>query len=81
MLVGMFEASIFPACMHLISSCYVGYDAHKMLAILYSIGLLASSFAGVLAYALALLQGHSGWLVAMNIYGTWLNISQMDMRH
>ncbi|KAJ9633632.1 hypothetical protein H2204_006838 [Knufia peltigerae] len=61
-LVGAFEASIFPACIYLISSWYVRYEAHKMLAILYSIGLVASSFAGVLAYALALLEGHAGWL-------------------
>lgn len=60
-LVGAFEASLFPACVYIISSWYVRYEAHQMLAILYSIGLVASAFAGVLAYALALLDGHSGW--------------------
>jgi len=60
-LVGIFEASIFPACVYLISSWNVRYKAHQKLAMMYSIGLVASAFAGVLAYALALLQGRNGW--------------------
>ncbi|KIX08698.1 uncharacterized protein Z518_03355 [Rhinocladiella mackenziei CBS 650.93] len=60
-LVGAFEATVFPAMIYLVSSWYVRYEAHRKLAWMYSIGIISSAFAGVLAYALALLDGKSGW--------------------
>lgn len=59
-LVGAFEASTFPATVVLISAWYVRYQAHQKLALMYSIGIIASAFAGVLAYALALMEGLGG---------------------
>lgn len=56
-LVGIFEASTFPATVVLISAWYVRYQAHQKLALMYSVGIIASAFAGVLAYGLALMEG------------------------
>jgi MFS family permease len=59
-LVGVFEASTFPATVVLISAWYVRYQAHQKLALMYSVGLIASSFAGVLAYGLGKMEGIGG---------------------
>jgi len=59
--LGFFEAGVFPAVIYLCASWYPRYEVHKRLALLYGIGLVASAFAGVLAYAIGLMGGDRGW--------------------
>lgn len=59
-LVGVFEASIFPVVFYILSSWYKRYQVHQKLAMVYAIEIVSSAFAGVLAYALALMRGHGG---------------------
>ncbi|KAK5173515.1 uncharacterized protein LTR77_002196 [Saxophila tyrrhenica] len=60
-MLGLFEAGVFPAVILLCSSWYPRYQVHLRLAMLYGIGLVASGFAGVLAYGLGQMEGLSGW--------------------
>ncbi|KAL5335537.1 major facilitator superfamily domain-containing protein [Aspergillus crustosus] len=62
--LGLFEAGLFPAAVFLISSWYVRHEVGKRIGLFYLLGSAISSFGGILAYGLQQmdgLQGHRGW--------------------
>ncbi|KAI1608869.1 major facilitator superfamily domain-containing protein [Exophiala viscosa] len=59
--LGLFEGGVFPAVIFLCASWWPRYEVHKRLALLYGIGLVSSAFAGLLAYAIGLMDGDRGW--------------------
>ncbi|BFZ62854.1 hypothetical protein YB2330_003964 [Saitoella coloradoensis] len=59
-LLGIFEAGLFPGCVYLISCWYQRYEVQKRLSIFYMSSVLASGFAGILAYGLGRLNGRQG---------------------
>ncbi|TIA13193.1 MFS general substrate transporter [Aureobasidium pullulans] len=63
-LVGIFEAGLFPGCVYLISMYYQRYELQWRLSLFFSASILAGGFGGLLAYALAKMDGiggYSGW--------------------
>ncbi|OQV05076.1 hypothetical protein CLAIMM_09870 [Cladophialophora immunda] len=63
-LLGAFEGGVLPGIVYIISCWYCRYEVHRRLSWAYSVGVLASAFAGVLAYALGLMDGirdMKGW--------------------
>ncbi|EXJ67576.1 uncharacterized protein A1O5_09589 [Cladophialophora psammophila CBS 110553] len=63
-LLGAFEGGVLPGMVYIISCWYCRYEVHRRLSWAYSVGVLASAFAGVLAYALGLMGGlrdMKGW--------------------
>ncbi|CAD0095469.1 unnamed protein product [Aureobasidium mustum] len=63
-LVGIFEAGLFPGCVYLISMYYQRYELQWRLSLFFSASILAGGFGGLLAYALAKMNGiggYSGW--------------------
>ncbi|KAG9548106.1 MFS general substrate transporter, partial [Aureobasidium melanogenum] len=63
-LVGIFEAGLFPGCVYLISMYYKRYELQWRLSLFFSASILAGGFGGLLAYALAKMDGiagYSGW--------------------
>ncbi|KAK5215971.1 hypothetical protein LTR72_011029 [Exophiala xenobiotica] len=63
-LLGIFEGGVLPGIVYIISCWYCRYEVHRRLSWAYSVGVLASAFAGVLAYALGLMDGirdMKGW--------------------
>ncbi|KAJ6589874.1 major facilitator superfamily domain-containing protein [Mycena vulgaris] len=63
-LLGLFEASFFPAIVYIISSWYTRYEVQKRLAFFYLMSLTISGFSPILAYAFSLLNGKrniAGW--------------------
>ncbi|KAL4973708.1 major facilitator superfamily domain-containing protein [Aspergillus desertorum] len=62
--LGLFEAGLFPAAVFLISSWYVRHETGKRIGLFYLLGSAISSFGGILAYGLQQmhgLHGHAGW--------------------
>ncbi|KIW35965.1 uncharacterized protein PV06_11727 [Exophiala oligosperma] len=77
-LLGGFEGGVLPGIVYLISSWYCRYEVHRRLSWTYSVGVLASAFAGVLAYAIGLMDGLRDmkgwrWIFAVQILvpGQW----------
>ncbi|KAL4937803.1 hypothetical protein BDV06DRAFT_226590 [Aspergillus oleicola] len=63
-ILGLFEAGLFPAAVFLISSWYIRHETGKRIGLFYLLGSGLSSFGGILAYGLQQmngLQGHAGW--------------------
>ncbi|KAF8178649.1 major facilitator superfamily domain-containing protein [Mycena galopus ATCC 62051] len=63
-LLGLFEASFFPAIFYIISSWYTRYEVQKRLAFFYLMSLTVSGFSPILAYVFSLLDGKrniAGW--------------------
>ncbi|KEQ99842.1 hypothetical protein AUEXF2481DRAFT_45783 [Aureobasidium subglaciale EXF-2481] len=63
-LVGIFEAGLFPGCVYLISMYYQRYELQWRLSLFFSASILAGGFGGLLAFALAKMDGiggYSGW--------------------
>ncbi|KAJ7686519.1 major facilitator superfamily domain-containing protein [Mycena rosella] len=63
-LLGLFEASFFPAIVYMISSWYTRYEVQKRLAFFYLMSLTISGFSPILAYVFSLLNGKrniAGW--------------------
>lgn len=63
-ILGVLEAGFFPGCAYLLSTWYPRYDLQKRNAAFYLIGIMTSSFAGILAYGLmqmAGLRNIAGW--------------------
>ncbi|KAL2842113.1 major facilitator superfamily domain-containing protein [Aspergillus pseudodeflectus] len=63
-ILGLFEAGLFPAAVFLISSWYIRHETGKRIGLFYLLGSAISSFGGILAYGLQQmhgLQGHAGW--------------------
>ncbi|KAL5044794.1 hypothetical protein BDW71DRAFT_198695 [Aspergillus fruticulosus] len=62
--LGLFEAGLFPAAVFLISSWYIRHETGKRIGLFYLLGSALSSFGGILAYGLQQMhgiQGHAGW--------------------
>ncbi|GAB7363367.1 hypothetical protein MBLNU230_g3647t1 [Neophaeotheca triangularis] len=63
-MLGMFEAGFFPGCTYLISMWYKRYELQWRFNLFFSGAILAGSFSGLLAFALAKMDGiggYSGW--------------------
>ncbi|OJJ04038.1 hypothetical protein ASPVEDRAFT_171768 [Aspergillus versicolor CBS 583.65] len=62
--LGVFEAGLFPSAVFLISSWYIRQETGKRIGLFYLLGSALSSFGGILAYGLQQMdgiQGHAGW--------------------
>ncbi|GIZ41949.1 hypothetical protein CKM354_000523200 [Cercospora kikuchii] len=62
--LGLFEAGFFPACVYLLSTWYVRYEMGKRYSFFYLIGMFASAASGILAYGLMQMAGLAdlnGW--------------------
>ncbi|KAF2758181.1 MFS general substrate transporter [Pseudovirgaria hyperparasitica] len=60
-LIGFFEAGLFPGCIYLISMYYKRFELQWRLTLFFSASLLAGAFSGLLAYALAHMDGVGGY--------------------
>lgn len=63
-LLGLFESGFFPGCTYLISMYYKRYELQWPFNIFFTGSILAGSFSGLLAYAIAHMDGtagYSGW--------------------
>lgn len=63
-LLGMFEAGLGPGSIYLITMYYRRYELPWRLSWWYTSGIVAGAFGGLLAYAIAHMdgiQGYSGW--------------------
>ena len=56
-LIGLFEAGMFPGSVYLIATWYSRYDLHKRYATFYLVGVVGSAFQGILAYGLMQMVG------------------------
>lgn len=63
-LLGIFEAGLFPGCVYLISMYYKRFELQWRLSLFFSGSILAGGFGGLFAYALANMAGVAG-------YGGW----------
>ncbi|KAK0658117.1 putative transporter [Lasiodiplodia hormozganensis] len=63
-LVGLFEAGLFPGCVYMLGMYYKRYELQWRLSLFFSASILAGGFGGLLAYALAKMDGVGG-------YGGW----------
>jgi MFS family permease len=61
LLLGLFEAGFFPGCVYLISMYYKRYELQWRLNLFFCGAILAGAFSGLLAYALAKLDGLGGY--------------------
>ena len=64
LLVGLFEAGLFPGCLYLISSWYKRYELQWRFNLFFSSSILAGGFSGLLAYGIANMAGvggYNGW--------------------
>jgi len=59
-LLGVLEAGFFPSCVYLLSTWYTRYDMGKRYSLFYTLGCVASAFAGILAYYIMDLKGKLG---------------------
>jgi MFS family permease len=63
-LVGIFEAGLFPGCVYLISMYYKRFELQWRLSLFFSASIMAGAFGGLLAYAIANMAGvanYGGW--------------------
>lgn len=58
--LGVFEAGFFPACVYLLSTWYTRYEVGKRYSCFYVLGCVASAFSGILAFGLMQLGGRAG---------------------
>ncbi|KAF2466497.1 MFS general substrate transporter [Lindgomyces ingoldianus] len=63
-LLGFFEAGLFPGCVYLISMYYKRYELQWRLTLFFAASIIAGGFGGLLAYAIAKMDGIRG-------YGGW----------
>ncbi|KAF2266179.1 MFS general substrate transporter [Lojkania enalia] len=63
-LLGFFEAGLFPGCVYLISMYYKRYELQWRLTLFFAASIIAGGFGGLFAYALAKMDGIAG-------YGGW----------
>ncbi|KAK2685555.1 hypothetical protein QWA68_015419 [Fusarium oxysporum] len=62
--LGLFEAGLFPGSVYLLSTWYTRYEVGKRYSVFYLVGSGASAFAGILAYGLQQMDGLAnlrGW--------------------
>ncbi|KAL1650156.1 hypothetical protein SLS61_006078 [Didymella pomorum] len=63
-LLGFFEAGLFPGCVYLISMYYKRYELQWRLTLFFTASIIAGAFGGLLAFAIAKMDGiagYSGW--------------------
>lgn len=60
-LLGLFEAGFFPGCLYLISMYYKRYELQWRFSIFFTGSILAGAFSGLLAYAIAKMDGVAGY--------------------
>ncbi|PVI06724.1 phthalate transporter-like protein [Periconia macrospinosa] len=63
-ILGVFEAGFFPACVYLLSTWYTRYDVGKRYSVFYMVGSFVSGCAGIMAFGLMQMKGLgnlSGW--------------------
>ena len=60
MIVGVFEAGLFPGAVYLVSVWYCRYDVHKRYSCFYLISVVGSSLSGVLAAGFSQMGGVDG---------------------
>lgn len=58
LLLGLFEAGMFPGALYMMSCWYPRYELQQRVALFYFIGTLASAFTGILAYGFSQLAGN-----------------------
>ncbi|RDW59879.1 hypothetical protein BP6252_12966 [Coleophoma cylindrospora] len=59
--LGVFESGFFPGAVYLISMYYKRFELQKRLVLFFSSSLVAGAFGGLLAFALAKMQGLRGY--------------------
>ncbi|KAI4693049.1 uncharacterized protein J4E88_001420 [Alternaria novae-zelandiae] len=64
LLLGLFEAGLFPGCLYLISMYYKRYELQWRITLFFSASIIAGAFGGLLAFAIAKMDGIAG-------YGGW----------
>jgi MFS family permease len=57
LILGAFEAGVFPAALYMMSCWYPRYRLQQRIALFYFIGTLASAFTGILAYGVSQMAG------------------------
>lgn len=57
LILGAFEAGMFPCSAYMLSSWYTRYELQQRVALFYLIGTLASAFTGILAYGISQMAG------------------------
>ena len=60
-LLGIFEAGLVPGAVYLISMYYKRYELQWRLSVFFCASILAGAFGGLLAYALAHMNGIGGY--------------------
>ena len=60
-LLGIFEAGFAPGAVYLISMYYKRYELQWRISVFFSASILAGAFGGLLAYALAHMDGIGGY--------------------
>ncbi|KAF2868954.1 major facilitator superfamily domain-containing protein [Massariosphaeria phaeospora] len=63
-LLGFFEAGLFPGCVYLISMYYKRYELQWRITLFFAAGIIAGAFGGLLAFAIAKMdgiRGYRGW--------------------
>lgn len=60
-LLGVFEAGLVPGAVYLISMYYKRYELQWRLSVFFCASILAGAFGGLLAYALAHMNGVGGY--------------------
>ncbi|PNS17905.1 hypothetical protein CAC42_3864 [Sphaceloma murrayae] len=63
-LLGFFEAGFFPGCVYLISMYYKRFELQRRFTFFFCASIISGSFSGLLAYAIAKMNGVGG-------YGGW----------
>ncbi|KAM5454840.1 hypothetical protein MaudCBS49596_002137 [Microsporum audouinii] len=61
LLLGLFEAGLFPGCVYLISCWYMRYEVQTRLAIFYLISVLVGGFSSLLSFGLIQMEGLAGF--------------------
>ncbi|KAJ6126798.1 phthalate transporter [Penicillium sp. IBT 18751x] len=59
-ILGTFEAGLFPGAVYLLSLWYTRYDVHKRYSSFYLISIVGSCFTGILAYGISHMGGVAG---------------------
>lgn len=81
-LLGLFESGFFPGCTYLISMYYKRYELQWRFNIFFTGSILAGSFSGLLAYAIAHMDGtagYSGWRWCVSFDKMHQNVEYMLM--
>lgn len=63
-LLGLFEAGLFPGCVYLISMYYKRHELQWRFTLFFTASIIAGAFGGLLAFAIAKMdgiQGYRGW--------------------